>query len=232
MHPFPGPPAFPPGEGGRASARSDEVAPMRCSWRGSLRLPVPAVSIAGVLRRLLGNSRFFRSFVSCLSCCAWAAAQTCAGAFAAPAPAQGVSPLDPFSLARFLAVARSRRFHRGRTSSSARKLTLFPFLCFLSFLLRRAAARTCAGAIAAPAPAQGVSPLDPFPLARFLGVVFPVSPGGGGRRTAAADTSPRPPAAGAWDPPPTQRTAPPPAPACAPASDRCGCDPPGSPGSP
>ena len=118
----------------------------------------------------------------------------------------------------------TRRFHRGMRSIPPGNSLGFKGDAGLPRHPR-------AGAIAAPAPAQGVSPLDPFPLARFLGVVFPVSPGGGGRRTAAADTSPRPPAAGAWDPPPTQRTAPPPAPVCAPASGKCGCDLPCSPGS-
>ena len=46
-----------------------------------------------------------------------------------------------------------------------------------SLLLSRCAApglprHPCAGANAAPAPAQGVSPLEPFPLARSRGVVF------------------------------------------------------------
>ena len=176
--------AFPFGEGGRAQRGRMRSSPWRTAnpagWgrsfavartcrfqRGRTSSPArklrllplglrePAVSNAGGLRRLLGNSgvflwccanlpfptradcvacsetlvsslavartcrshcrllrscsgtRFFFSFFDVLLCCAWAAAQTCAGANAAPAPAQGVSPLDPFPLARSLALVES-----------------------------------------------------------------------------------------------------------------------------
>ena len=71
------------------------------------------------------------------------------------------------SFVRFLGTMRSCRFHR-------RMLRILPgnsvFLCFWGG--RWAAAQTCAGANAAPAPAQGASPLDPFPLRVPLGVVY------------------------------------------------------------
>ena len=79
-----------------------ELRPLtRFRWRAPWGVNESAVSNAGELRRLLGNSRFFFSFFLSFPL-RWAAAQTCAGANAAPAPAQGVSPLDPFPLARSL----------------------------------------------------------------------------------------------------------------------------------
>ena len=46
----------------------------RFRWRDSVELSERAVSNAGGLRRLLGNSGFSLSFSSCALCCAWAAA--------------------------------------------------------------------------------------------------------------------------------------------------------------
>ena len=69
--------------------------------------------------------------------------------------------MRPAGMAAVVGVARRCRFQRGRPSAPARKLS-WPKEG------RWAAAQTCAGANAAPAPAQGVSPLDPFSLARSL----------------------------------------------------------------
>ena len=60
----------------------------------------PAVSNADELRRLLGNSRFFLSFFAVLTCCAGLPPRPAQGFY--PCTPQGASPLDPFSLARFL----------------------------------------------------------------------------------------------------------------------------------
>ena len=79
----------------------------RFRWRDSLQLNEFAVSIAGCGASRPETHVFSFSFFA-FSRCARAAARTCAGAIAAPAPAQGVSPLDPFSLARSLGVARNR----------------------------------------------------------------------------------------------------------------------------
>ena len=112
--------------------RPDEVVPAMCSMPRRMRsspcctrnLPFPmraafgacsetlAVSF-GVARnlpfplqaaaQLLGNSRFF---LFCYAlCCAGLPRHPCAGANAAPAPAQGVSPLDPFPLARSMELS-------------------------------------------------------------------------------------------------------------------------------
>ena len=147
--------------------RPDEVVPAMCSMPRRMRsspcctrnLPFPmraafgacsetlAVSF-GVARnlpfplqaaaQLLGNSRFF---LFCYAlCCAGLPRHPCAGANAAPAPAQGVSPLDPFPLARSLGVARTCRFQRGRPSAPARKLTSLPFLFIDSLCCAWAAA--------------------------------------------------------------------------------------------
>ena len=80
-----------------SAARSDEVVPALdfanpAGWGVPLGLREPAVSIAGCRASRPETPLPFGG--------RWAAAQTCAGANAAPAPAQGVSPLDPFPLAR------------------------------------------------------------------------------------------------------------------------------------
>ena len=108
--------------------RGRTSSPARKLWCLPLGLREPAVSNAGGLRRLLGNSGVFPWGCANLSFPLQAAAQLlgnslfaflfllslcvapglprhpCAGANAAPAPAQGVSPLDPFPLARSLAL--------------------------------------------------------------------------------------------------------------------------------
>ena len=84
----------------------------RFRWRdpcSCANLPFPSRDAGHPARKLA----FFVFLFDALLCCAWAAAQTCAGANAAPAPAQGVSPLDPFSLARLPGGDRICRFHRG-----------------------------------------------------------------------------------------------------------------------
>ena len=84
--------------------------PTRAAFGACSETPAASLGVARTCRshcRLLrscSGTRFFFSFFVISFCCAWAAAQTCAGANAAPAPAQGVSPLDPFPLARSLGV--------------------------------------------------------------------------------------------------------------------------------
>ena len=74
-------------------------------WRDPRELRELAVSIAGC-GASRPETRVFLFLFPAFFCCSWAAAQTCAGANAAPAPAQGASPLDPFPLARFRGVGR------------------------------------------------------------------------------------------------------------------------------
>ena len=73
----------------------------------AMRLHEPAVSKAGGLRSLLGNSLGGMGN-------AGLPRHPCAGANAAPAPAQGVSPLDPFSLRDSPGVFISRRRRSAR----------------------------------------------------------------------------------------------------------------------
>ena len=154
--------AFPYGEGGRAQrGRMRSFPGKRRIVRLSLaRFPEVALIFRFQRGRTSSPARKLCFFLSFLLCCCVAPGlprHPCAGANAAPAPAQGASPLDPFPLARSRGVERTCRFHRGmRGIPPGNSLGLIGCAW--------AAAQTCAGANAAPAPAQGVSPLDPFPL--------------------------------------------------------------------
>ena len=97
-----------------SAARSDEVVSSACRMDPlSLALREPAVSIADGCA--VCPETLVSSFSLLLSRCAAPGLprHPCAGANAAPAPAQGASPLDPFSLARFRGVGSTCRFHCG-----------------------------------------------------------------------------------------------------------------------
>ena len=115
-----------------SAARSDEVVPLQISayagYAGAIPWGCASVSFpsrdaehpARKLAWLLGN--------------AWAAAQTRAGANAAPAPAQGASPLDPFPLARSLGLVESAPldpFPLARFPGDASSWTIPPDWCII-----------------------------------------------------------------------------------------------------
>ena len=144
----------PLGEGGRAQRGRMRSCPVR--FRNLVGTPARFCRVDSICRFQRGRPSaparklwllFVPFFVPL--CCAWAAAQTCAGANAAPAPAQGASPLDPFSLARSRGDDSICRFQRGRPSAPARKL----WLLFVPFLLF-----PCAAPGLPPRPAQGLTP--------------------------------------------------------------------------
>ena len=119
-----------------SAARSDEVVPPgvpRTLQGGDVPLGLrePAVTNAGGLRRLLGNS----------GCFPWGCANL-------PFPTRADFVACSETPAASLEVARTCRFQRGRTSSPARKLWFF-----LSIFLV-----LCAAPGLPPRPAQGLTP--------------------------------------------------------------------------
>ena len=99
------------GEGGRATARSDEVALPCAVWHGEC---VRCDAAARTCRFQRGRPSAPARKLSWLKGDAGLPRHPCAGANAAPAPAQGVSPLDPFSLRDSPGVFISRRRRSAR----------------------------------------------------------------------------------------------------------------------